>query len=361
MRRVLLLLCFIGLLAANTHAQARLGLDKEIHDFGTLRQSADGVCMFTLTNLGTDTLKITDVKPECGCTASELNKFTLAPGENTTLKLTYSTSNAYGGFEKRVAIYTNTNPAVKSISIKGTVAVKTTFPTQAERTSELLVNKSELLADTIDDRTKMELSVIIYNDSEFDRQISGFVNLPSFLIPSLSEFSISPKSEKEIVFSLDATQVGDYGEIKKYFFIKTNDAITSSKMILFTAFIYPYFEPVPKSKRKKAKWEASQPKAKFSKTHINFGTIGKGSVVYDTILLSNTGKDTLKIKKISSACGCLQVSAENGEIPPGKSVVVTVRFDTINRRDRQRKEAQIILNDPFIKSVVITTDSIVLR
>ena len=45
-----------------------ISLDKDVHDYGTISQGADGGCEFTVTNDGTEPLIISRCKGSCGCT-----------------------------------------------------------------------------------------------------------------------------------------------------------------------------------------------------------------------------------------------------------------------------------------------------
>ena len=45
-----------------------ISLDKDIHDYGTIQQGANGTCEFTVTNSGTEPLILSRCKGSCGCT-----------------------------------------------------------------------------------------------------------------------------------------------------------------------------------------------------------------------------------------------------------------------------------------------------
>ena len=63
-----------------------LSLDKEVHDYGTIDQGADGNCVFTVTNDGTDPLIISRCKGSCGCTVPQCDKDPIMPGTTSTIK-----------------------------------------------------------------------------------------------------------------------------------------------------------------------------------------------------------------------------------------------------------------------------------
>jgi len=49
----------------------QLTVDKEVHDYGTIKEGANGTSEFKLTNTGTEPLIISRAKGSCGCTVPE--------------------------------------------------------------------------------------------------------------------------------------------------------------------------------------------------------------------------------------------------------------------------------------------------
>ena len=85
-----------------------ISIDKDVHDYGTISQGADGGCEFTVTNAGTDPLIISRCKGSCGCTVPKCDKDPVMPGATSVIKSVTITSNA-------------TNEPTKVIRIKGKV------------------------------------------------------------------------------------------------------------------------------------------------------------------------------------------------------------------------------------------------
>lgn len=98
-----------------------LSLDKDIHDYGTIVQNADGLCHFTVTNNGNEPLIISKVKGSCGCTVPKWSNEPIMPGETSTIDVKYAT-NRIGPINKSVTISSNAaNTPTKVIRIKGKV------------------------------------------------------------------------------------------------------------------------------------------------------------------------------------------------------------------------------------------------
>lgn len=132
-----LLLSFsLGLLCLGGFAQtpvasggAQISLDKEVHDYGTIAQGANGTCEFIVTNTGDQPLILTNCKGSCGCTVPKCDTEPIKPGQKTTITVKYDTKRT-GPINKSVTISSNaTNAPEKIVRIKGTVEGAATSPT----------------------------------------------------------------------------------------------------------------------------------------------------------------------------------------------------------------------------------------
>lgn len=112
-------------ISTETNAQAVAGpainFDKDVHDYGTIKQHANGECEFKFTNTGTAPLIISDAKGSCGCTVPEWPKNPIKPGESAVIKVKYDTKRV-GPINKSVTVTSNaSNEGTKTLRIKGTV------------------------------------------------------------------------------------------------------------------------------------------------------------------------------------------------------------------------------------------------
>ncbi|ANQ49362.1 DUF1573 domain-containing protein [Flammeovirga yaeyamensis] len=81
--------------------------DKKKHDFGEMKALDKASTMFTIKNDGKTKLLIRKVKASCGCTATKPNKTELAPGESTTLDVTFTAGNYNRSVTKSITVITN--------------------------------------------------------------------------------------------------------------------------------------------------------------------------------------------------------------------------------------------------------------
>ena len=118
----LLFLAFLLGMAVNAQIKgAEISLDKEVHDFGTVKQNDLTECFFTITNSGDEPLVLSDVKGSCQCTVPEWPKSDIKPGETAKIKVKYN-SNRVGPINKIVTITSNAkHNATMTVRIKGTI------------------------------------------------------------------------------------------------------------------------------------------------------------------------------------------------------------------------------------------------
>jgi hypothetical protein len=76
-------------------------------DLGDMYQGQKMSKTVTITNVGDDTLKITGVKAQCGCTATLIDKKEVAPNDSAKLDITFDSQSWNGKVTKQVYISSN--------------------------------------------------------------------------------------------------------------------------------------------------------------------------------------------------------------------------------------------------------------
>lgn len=126
MKKLFLSLTLIAAVALGLSAQEvvtgpAISIDKEVHDYGTIKKGADGTCTFVVTNTGTEPLIMSNCKGSCGCTVPKCDMTPILPGESSEITVKYDT-NRIGPINKSVTVTSNAvNEPTKIIRIKGKV------------------------------------------------------------------------------------------------------------------------------------------------------------------------------------------------------------------------------------------------
>ena len=90
------------------HAQAPvITFDKTHHAFGRITPDRKVAAKYRVTNTGNAILSITQVRPSCGCTATVLGKWSIAPGESTDLEATFDPKGLKGAVRKSIEVVSN--------------------------------------------------------------------------------------------------------------------------------------------------------------------------------------------------------------------------------------------------------------
>ena len=121
----------LAALATTSFAQTgpKISVDKDVHDYGTIPQGANGTCEFVVTNTGDAPLILTNCKGSCGCTVPKCDTEPIKPGGKTVITVKYDTKRV-GAINKTVTISSNaTNEPEKVVRIKGTVTAAAETPT----------------------------------------------------------------------------------------------------------------------------------------------------------------------------------------------------------------------------------------
>jgi hypothetical protein len=119
----------VGLISAQETATAppvsnpnapEIKFEKEVHDFGTLKQGADCVYEFKFTNVGKEPLIIQNATASCGCTIPTYSKEPILPGKSGSIKVKYD-GNRVGGINKDITITSNAITSSKVVKITGNI------------------------------------------------------------------------------------------------------------------------------------------------------------------------------------------------------------------------------------------------
>jgi len=113
-------------MTAEQLAQApKLKFDNPVHDFGSIKQGESVSTDFVFSNTGKSVLNIRQTRASCGCTVTKPQKSTLAPGESSTIKVTFNSAGRRGIQQKSISVFSNdpSNPTQR-ITIKARVEIE---------------------------------------------------------------------------------------------------------------------------------------------------------------------------------------------------------------------------------------------
>jgi len=116
---------FPPLTAEQLASAPKLKFDNTVYDFGNIKQGESVTTDFIFKNTGKSELNIRQTRASCGCTVSKPEKSTLAPGEQSTIKVTFNSAGRRGIQQKSISVFSNdpANPTQR-ITIKARVEIE---------------------------------------------------------------------------------------------------------------------------------------------------------------------------------------------------------------------------------------------
>ncbi len=202
MRKSLVLLFIIPFITLNVLAQPKLEIvGGDTKDWGkvTLKQSPLKHNM-VIKNVGNEVLKISRLKPTCGCTTAPLTKNELKPGESTTIEVLLSIQGNSGKLNKQIAVESNDpkRSYLNYVLIAEVVLPITVSPTTYLPFANLQVG--------LESKAVLKLK----NTSETTIKLSEIkTNIPELKVNLKGNQTLKPGQEIELIASVKPSKSGN--------------------------------------------------------------------------------------------------------------------------------------------------------
>ncbi len=154
---------------ANSQIEKSLQFIPKTLDFGTIRET-DGKVTKTIgaVNVSPDSTFIISARTSCGCSEAEYDGRMLAPGDTTTVSITYDPTNRPGKFQKTAKIFTGKDRISNTFRITGNVipSKKHLDKSYPEKAGNLRLSTSIVSVGEMRHAESKPIFIGIYNDSE---------------------------------------------------------------------------------------------------------------------------------------------------------------------------------------------------
>ncbi|MFA9391616.1 MAG: DUF1573 domain-containing protein [Prolixibacteraceae bacterium] len=337
------LLAFVLLLNSSVYifAQAQIKFSASEHDYGTIKEDGGlAETIFEFVNTGTAPLILNNVKATCGCTTPEWTKSPIAPNQKGSIKVTYNPQNRPGAFTKNVNVYSNTQPSVTVLTIKGKVEPrqKTVEELYPREMGPLRLKSNYLSLGTMYNADAKDGELEFINTSDAPAKI-GIYRSPEYIKVKFVPEVVAPGKEGKILVNYDASQKNAYGYVSDRVYLTINDEKQNTYSIGISVSIQEDFSKLTAEQLAKA------PVASFDEKVYDFGTINQGDKAAHNFKLTNKGKTDLILRNVKASCGCTAVKHAD-LVKPGETIEMAVEFNSRGKRSRQNKSITIITNDP---------------
>jgi len=163
---LVLVFTFLLIGAGVVSAQPKMVIPNPEFDFGYVPQHSKITHKFWMHSTGSDTLKIVNVRPGCGCTKAPLEKSELAVGDSTYVEVIYSTKTYRGKQSKRPSITTNMGTAPMRVNFTAEVV------TNPQETYPIKISPYKFDISQFGEKERSKLEFKIENVSESDVNVS---------------------------------------------------------------------------------------------------------------------------------------------------------------------------------------------
>lgn len=337
-----LLLCALAM-----NAEDAVSWLQKTHDFGTFKEENGKVsCDIKMINSGDSVIRITNVRPTCGCTATQYTIGDIAPGDTATITVTYNPYLRPGRFEKDVYVYINGSPRRHTLTIKGNVigSAKTISEKYPVSAGALKLSNRILPFGELKKGKSRTQFIAAYNQSE-DSLKALFSQVPGYLQVEMIPEIVPPGEQATITVTYHSNEDSQWGLSQNSFIIETfpigslsENAVAGIANIEVSAILNEDFSKVDTS---------VAPVAKLSTHKVDFDKIDATQTnVTSSLDITNNGKSSLKIRRVYSLDKGVSVSCKKTEVKPGKSTQIKIAISP--------KELDNILN---AKLTIITNDS----
>ena len=335
-------------------AQPVASYDRTEHDFGTILWKQPASTTFTVTNRGNRPLVITYVSTDCGCTDAEWTQTAIAAGEVGQVTVTFD-AGMLGRFHKYLGIYSNADEEPVYLALRGTVAseLKDYGETHPYQIGNLrLDRRSVRFADGHKgDSLVAEVNVVNTGESDY---APSLIHSPSHVSMKCIPDTLTRHQAGRLRFTIDSERLTHLGLTQTSVNLSRfmGDKISEENELQLEAILLPDFSRLTAAQR------ALAPVLMVSAERLDFGPFGEKKKLTQTVVLTNTGKSTLKIQALQVSDLALSVSLKKSELKPGEStrLKVTAVRELLKKRKSAEASILMITNAPGQPKTEITTN-----
>lgn len=333
----------------------RLKFDKTSQYMGTLKEEeGQAKARFTFTNISKEPVLIT-VKSSCGCYTVDYTRAAVVPGDTGHVTVAYNPAGRPGVFNKTATVHVIDDPKPYYLRISGQVRPRPKGPRDYYPflDGNIRLKSNHLVYGKIKDDASKTLSTIMYNNgSEKIRFSLNSTEIPAWIELRMSKEELAPGDTLKIWARYNAAAQTEYGQVFDQVYLQSDDPQRPLKVLRFSARIQERFTGT----------EVSRPaKMVLDKSKIDFGEPEQGEMAAVPLAIRNPGSSPLIIRRVYSACSCLEFKMSRDTIPPGESENLLVIYNTRGRLGKELKEFHIIANTPKLPERSILTEIAIKR
>lgn len=351
MKRIFTFIYTFVFVALSAVAQPRFTSNTEKHDFGQIEWKHPATVKYSIKNTGDKPLVLTDVEPDCACTAAHWTKTPIAPGAAGEIEVVFD-AKALGHFYKSVAVYTNAQPHLVYLKFNGEVVREIK---DFSRTHPYAIGQIRMNCNSIDfpdvqlgETPVVHIGVANLSDRPYEPVL---MHLPPYMRAEANP-SVLQKGEKGIItVTLLSEKLTDLGLTQASVYLSrfVGDKVDEETELPVSAVLLPDFSGMTDAERNNA------PAITLSAKEIDMSAVlAKKSKARQDITITNSGRSPLQVSKFQVFHPAVSVNLKKSVLQPGEStrLRVTVAKKNIGKK-RRHLRLLMITNDPVQPKVEI--------
>ena len=345
----LFLLSLVALSFASARAQ-KVEFDQLTIDCGKSAFKAPVTAKYEIKNKGLRRLTITDIHPDCGCTAAKITKNTLGPGDKATIELTYD-GGMLGHYVKQAAVMTNASETPYYLTMKGIVLAEVkdysgSFPYTI---GHLLADQNVLEFDNVNqgDQPQQVIHVMNNGTAEITPNVQ---HLPSYLTATASPERLRPGQAGQVIVTLDSKLLHGFGltQTNVYLASRLGEKVQSETEVPVSIVALPDLKTFDGKNKQYA------PRMELSADSVTLGLINGKMKKTAIITISNNGRTALDISSLQMFTSGLKITLGKRELQPGEHTKLKITVDREKLiKSKTRPRILMITNDPDKSKVII--------
>jgi len=231
MKKVIFLFLLISSIVFSQQSAPQISSPNRFHNFGDLREGQIVSHSFIIKNTGTDTLKIFNVRTSCGCTAAEMPKKILAPGDSTVLRVTFNTKNKKGAQQKYIYLTSNDPQTPKfKLVLKAEVFDKNANIKAIKNGPRLRLQTHQISFGKLEKGVKKTARIRFMNVGKLPLKITYVKPSSKCLEAFVNRYQLAPGESGILEVTIDTSDL--QGAISRTIAFKTNDPLEPTQMLM---------------------------------------------------------------------------------------------------------------------------------
>lgn len=313
-----------------------------VYNFGAFSEDNGPVsCEFSFVNTGSEPVAIVKARASCGCTAPVYSRDAVAPGDTSSVIVTYNPAGRPGAFHKYVAVDFSYPDSRQRLDIRGTVigtpsSVTGRYP--ALCAGGLRLGRGAVMMGEIAKGKMKTVFLNVYNSADSALNVQ-FENVPSYVDMRITPSTVPAGEQASVSVFYNAASCRMYGLVTDSVTVRVNN---DSCTLPLMALIREDFSSLTPEQMQKA------PIAFIPETRLDFGALSSDDTpVTRQATITNNGRSKLEIRRVYTHDTGIDVSTDRTSLKPGQSAVITVTLHPeVQTGAYTDARVNVITNDP---------------